>query len=69
MLATSTYFRIWYSLLLEIVAVQPANCVQVLSSWERATEMVQHREHLLHDLERFELEASNPHRFFYKGCL
>jgi len=40
---------------------------QVVSSWERVTNLIQKREQLLHDLENFELEASNPHRFFYKG--
>ncbi|XP_076800779.1 coiled-coil domain-containing protein 87-like isoform X2 [Clavelina lepadiformis] len=38
-----------------------------VTAWEKVAELILKREKLLHELEMFERDASDPHRFFFKG--
>ncbi len=43
--------------------------IQVLGLWDEVACVIENREKLLSDLEKFEREASDPTRFFSKGEL
>jgi len=41
--------------------------MQVLSLWEKVATLIENREALMSELEKFERKSSDPSRFFTKG--